>query len=133
MIEPALVTLIVGVVGSGGLVGALKIVVDAFGKKSKEPISTSEAEASSFHSSLQIFASQTDAFRQELNAEREAREKMAEEIEELQIAKAEDRHTITTLRYGMQLLMAWGDDLRLRWDEHRLKEEPPDMPPINFD
>jgi len=72
-------------------------------------------------------------FREELNTEREERNKLSGRVDSLETHIREQDKTIRRLRDAIRIFTAAWDDLTHRWDFYRKSDHPPARPNINID
>ena len=127
--DPAVASIIVALVGAGGLGGLYKSL---FGSK-KEPITDKEVEEGAISPAYAFIVEQVAEIRSDLDEERDSHRETKEKVEALAAKNADYEKNILRLQWNLHSFIAWAHDLRLNWAFYRAREDPPNLPDIQED
>lgn len=127
--DPALATVIVGLVGAGGLGGLYKAI---FGSKS-EHITDKEVEEGSINPAYAFLVEQVAEIRRDFDEERDSHRETKAKVDALVAQNADYEKNILRLQWSLHSFIAWAHDLELNWKFYRLREDPPTPPDIQED
>jgi hypothetical protein len=129
-LDPALASVIVGLVGVGGLGGLYKSL---FGGKNDEKITDKEADEGLIDPAYAFIVEQVAEIRADLDEERDSHRETKEKVEALAAKNAAYEKNILRLQWSLHSFIAWAHDLELNWEFHRAREDPPTPPDIQAD
>lgn len=124
--DPAMATIIVALIGGGGVAGLLKAI---FGGKS-ENITDKEVEEGSVNPAYAFIVEQVAEMRKDLDEEREAHRETREKIDVLSAKNASYEKNIMRLQWNLHSFITWAHDIRVNWALYRTREDPPTPPDI---
>lgn len=133
MSESSIVTILVALIGSG-IWGALRDLrrPGRNRRAHRAPITATEVDAVHAHTSQQetlTLVFQLSAQLKQITSNHEALDR---EVQQLRADRDRDAEQIRSIRSAYKALSTWAHDLVTNWAEHRLKDNPPDLPPTNL-
>lgn len=124
--DPAVASVLVALIGGGGLAGLYKSI---FGGK-KEPITDKEVEKGFIDPAYAFIVEQVAEMRVDLDEEKDAHRETKEKVDALVAKNADYEKNILRLQWSLHSFIAWAHDLELNWKFYRLREDPPTPPDI---
>ena len=132
--DPALASIIVALIGSGGLAGGLSVFWKSpFGGKTENPVTDEELASERISPAYQFIIEQVKELRDDLDEERAEHHDTRAAMGQMQKQMASDSQEIYKLRLGLQNFVSWYHDLRNNWDYYRAQIKPPNPPEIDID
>ena len=125
--DPALATVIVALIGGGGLAG---LVNSFFGRNKEEPLTDKEVEEGSFDPAYVFLVEQVAEIRKDFDEERKSHKETKDKVDTLVANNAAYEKNIMRLQWNLHSLITWAHDLELNWEFHRAREDPPTPPDI---
>ena len=124
--DPAFASVIVALIGGGGLAGLYKSI---FGGK-KEPLTDEEADKGIISPAYAFIVEQVAEIRRDFDEERDSHRETKEKVDALAAKNADYEKNILRLQWSLHSFIAWAHDLELNWEFHRAREDPPTPPDI---
>ena len=129
--DPALATVLVAMIGGGGLAGLYKEVFGS--KKKKEPLTDKEVEQGTISPAYAFLVEQVAEIRRDFDEERDSHRETKEKVDALAAQNAAYEKNILRLQWSLHSFITWAHDLELNWKFYRLREDPPTPPDIQED
>lgn len=127
--DPALASVIVGLVGVGGLGGLYKSL---FGGK-KEPITDKEVNEGVISPAYAFIVEQVAEIRRDFDEERESHRETKAKVDALTAKNADYEKNIMRLQWSLHSFITWAHDLQVNWALYRTRGDPPAPPDIQED
>lgn len=127
--DPAVASIIVALIGGGGLAGLARAI---FGGKN-EPITDKEVEEGRISPAYAFLVEQVAEIRRDFDEERESHRETKEKVDALAAKNAAYEKNILRLQWNLHSFVAWAHDLQVNWEFHRAREAPPTPPDIQED
>ena len=124
--DPAVASVIVALIGGGGLAGLYKSI---FGSKS-EHVTDKEVEDSTVSPAYAFIVEQVAEMRMDLDEERESHRETRQKVDALSAKNASYEKNIMRLQWSLHSFITWAHDLQVNWALYRLREDPPTPPDI---
>ena len=127
--DPAAASIIVALIGGGGLAGLIKAI---FGGKN-EPITDKEVEEGRISPAYTFLVEQVAEIRKDFDEERDSHRETKAKVDALAAKNADYEKNILRLQWNLQSFITWAHDLRTNWALYREREDPPTPPDIQAD
>ena len=128
--DPAVASVLVALIGGSGLAGLYKSI---FGGKKNEPLTDKEVDAGTISPAYAFIVEQVAEIRADLDEERDSHRETKEKVDALVAKNTAYEKNILRLQWNLHSLVTWVHDLRLNWEFHRAREDPPTPPDIQAD
>ena len=128
--DPALATVLVALIGSGGVAGLIKAI---FGGKHGEKITDKEVEEGRISPAYAFLVEQVAEIRRDFDEERESHRETRQKVDALAAQNAAYEKNILRLQWNLHSFITWAHDLQVNWALYRAREDPPAPPDIQED
>ena len=129
--DPAVASIIVAMIGGGGVAG----LVNSFfvGKKKKGPLTDKEVEEGRISPAYAFLVEQVAEIRRDFDEERKSHKETKDKVDALAAKNADYEKNILRLQWSLHSFITWAHDLELNWAFYRAREDPPTPPDIQED
>ena len=123
-------SIIVALIGGGGLAGLLKAIFGGKHGKHGEKITDKEVDEGAISPAYTFLVEQVAEIRKDFDEERDSHRETKAKVDALTAKNADYEKNIMRLQWNLHSFITWAHDLKTNWAFYRAREDPPTPPDV---